>query len=200
MQPRTVATWEARGIDERAEEARLVEAAAAGDAAAFARLVEPHLAVLHRVAWRVCGDATLADDAVQETLLVALRRLRRYRPGTSLRGWLAAIAIRRAHTLRRAAERRRRREQLGPVVPPPPGPEGVAEAAALARALRAALDRMPPRRRAVMLLRFDAGLDHAEIARTLGIRPASVRAHVHQGIAALRAALAAQGWTEETAR
>ena len=77
-------------------ERKLVEAAKKGDGKAFAALVRPHLPVLYRLAARACGDASLAEDAVQEALDLAYQRLDRYEPGTSMRAFLASMAVRRA--------------------------------------------------------------------------------------------------------
>jgi len=55
----------------------LVSAALDGDGQAFSALVSPHLPALYRVAARACGHATLAEDAVQESLTVAFQTLRR---------------------------------------------------------------------------------------------------------------------------
>lgn len=63
-----------------------------GDGRAFAELVEPHLALMFRVAARLCQSPALAEDAVQDALAVAYRRLSGYRPGTSLRAFLVAIS------------------------------------------------------------------------------------------------------------
>src|SRR5882724_12955182 len=85
-------------------EHELLRRALAGDGRAFRSLVEPHLAMLYRIAARACGDRALSEDAVQETLTLAFTRLHQYRPGTSLKAFLAAIAARRARTLLRGEQ------------------------------------------------------------------------------------------------
>src|SRR5688572_31526520 len=75
-------------------EHELLARALDGDGRAFATLVEPHLPMLYRIAARACGSTAIAEDAVQETLTLFFDRIDRYSPGTSLRSFLAAIAVR----------------------------------------------------------------------------------------------------------
>src|SRR5690348_10215732 len=93
-----------------ARERDLVTRALAGDGKAFEELVVPHLSLMYRVAARAAGNAALAEDAVQESLALVYRHLRRYRPGTSFRAFLAGMAVKRARTVLRGEVRRKRRE------------------------------------------------------------------------------------------
>ena len=87
-------------------DARLLEAARAGDEDAFARLVEPHRRALHAHCYRMLGSVTDAEDALQETLLRAWRGLASFEGRSSLRSWLYAIAT---NACLRAIERRPKR-------------------------------------------------------------------------------------------
>src|ERR671929_1773560 len=51
----------------------------------------PHLDSLYRVALRLTGDVTMAEDLVQDTMLKAYRAWHQYRPGTNAKGWLLTI-------------------------------------------------------------------------------------------------------------
>jgi len=166
--------------DERA----VVDAARAGDGLAFRRLVEPHLAMLHRIAARV--SPSLADDAVQETLTLAYERLDRYQPDTSFKAYLAAIAARRAHTLARGERRRAKRQDRAPVAESPVTPEAELSGAQAARRIREVILAMPQKRRQAALLRLDAGLDYREIAAALDSTEGSARVLVHQALRQLR--------------
>lgn len=161
-----------------------------GDGRAFAELVEPHLALMFRVAARLCQSPVLAEDAVQDALAVAYRRLSGYRPGTSLRAFLVTIAAGQAETLLRSERRRKRREEHALVFESEPTPADELEAKDLANRLRLALLALPEKRRAVALLRLDAGLSYAEIAQALATTEASARSLAHLAITALRDALA----------
>lgn len=186
-----VATFGAEEAD--SVEAELVARALAGDGSAFASLVRPHLSMLYRVAARTCRDDALAEDAVQETLEAAYKRLERYRPGSSLKAFLASIAVKRAHTLSRSERRRRAREESAQGPGAAATPEQLAQAGALGRRIGEILDGMPKKRRAAALLRLDGGLEYAEIAAALDTSTGSARVLVHLAVKELRERLAAEG-------
>lgn len=171
------------------EEQSLVSAALGGDGAAFGRLVRPHLSVMYRVAHRASGDAALAEDAVQEALTIAHRKLHRYRPGTSLRSYLASIVVKRTHTLLRAEIRRKNREEKGYSPAEEATPEEHAHAADLSSRIRHVLAHMPKKRRMAAMLRLDAGMDYSEIADALGTSLGSTRVLVHLALKDLKDAL-----------
>ncbi len=194
---------ERRGGSGASLEAALIDATLEGDGKAFATLVQPHLQTLYRVAYRACGNASLAEDAVQETLTIAYRSLKRYQPGTSFRSYLAAIAVKRAHTLLRSETRRAWHESGARVSDRSPGADAALEAEETANRIRETLARLPEKRRAAALLRLDAGLSYAEIARALGISEGSARVHVHNALKALRSQLGdvlAEGGSDRGAR
>jgi RNA polymerase sigma-70 factor (ECF subfamily) len=173
-----------------AGERGLVAAARHGDGLAYRRLVEPHLAMLLRIARRVTGDRQLAEEAVQETLALAYERLASYRHETPFRSFLAGVAARQAHTLARGERRRKRREGSAAHPETVAGPEEAAHAADAARQLREALLAMPDKRRRAALLRLDAGLPYRDIARALGSTEGSARVLVHTALQELRERLA----------
>jgi len=167
-------------------EHELVSRALDGDGRAFASLVEPHLGVLYRIAYRACGDKALAEDAVQEALTLAYRKLGRYQPGTSLRAFLATIAARQAQTLLRGERRRRVREDASAEPEHLPGPADIVSAERLASRVREALAAMPKKRREVALLRLDGNMSYAEIAQAVGTTEGSARVLVHLALKELR--------------
>lgn len=170
-------------------EARLVAAARGGDGRAFGSLVRPHLPMLYRVAARACGRGNVAEDAVQEALAIAARRLGRYEPDTSLRAFLAGIVVKRVFTLLRSDARRRKREGVANDPASPASPFEELEASRLEARIRDALRGLPRKRREAVLLRLDGKLTDDEIARSLGSTPGSVRVLVHLGLKALRSEL-----------
>jgi RNA polymerase sigma-70 factor, ECF subfamily len=183
-------------------ESKLVQAFSAGDEGAFAELVEPHRRALHAHCYRMLGSVHDAEDAVQETLLRAWRSLSSFRGQSSLRSWLYAIATN--VCLRAIERRPRRvlpidygppadpHESLGePLVestwiePYPDerlgldgglaGPEARYEQReSVELAFIAALQHLPARQRAVLILREVLGFSGAEVAEALDTTPASV--------------------------
>lgn len=174
-------------------ERRLVQRALGGDGRAFAELVEPHLDRCFRLAVRSCGDRALGEEAVQEALTLAHRDLARYEPGTSLRGWLCALAMRSAATLARSERRRNARELAA--VPPERlhSAEAILQARELSRSVDLALAGLSEKRREAALLRYDGGLNSREIAEVMGISDAAVRQLLSEATKVLRTVLEAAG-------
>lgn len=162
------------------EDARgLVEAAAAGDEAAFERLVALHHEDLRRICQVVTGDAIAAEEAVQAAWVISWQKLRTLRDPSRVRPWIASIAINEA---RRAHRSRTRHGIVEISVAEPAAAAGVQAAAAADPAagisaidLRNALARLSADDRALLALRYVAGFDSTEIASAIGISPSGTR-------------------------
>ena len=148
--------------------AELVHRAAAGDDLAFAILAEERWAPLVRLARSVVGDGE-AEDAVQDGLVVAWRKLPSLRDATAFESWLGRVVLR---VCLRRCRRRRLTLALDEVAEPAAAP--AAEDATEVGRLLAAL---APRQRAVLHLTAVEGRSDGEIAGLLGITAASVRSH-----------------------
>jgi RNA polymerase sigma-70 factor (ECF subfamily) len=177
-------------LPDLATERWLVANARNGDGRAYAKLVAPHLDVCFRVACRVARNRTLAEDAVQEALVIVHRDLHRYQPGTSLKALLCATTLRVAMTLVRSEVRRGRREDASDTPVGFASPELAAASRELGDRIQRALDTLPERRREAALLHFDGGLSHADIATALDTTEGAARQLVYEAAKALRAALA----------
>jgi RNA polymerase sigma-70 factor (ECF subfamily) len=159
----------------------VIERAIAGDEAAFARIVAAHHEDMARVAYLVSGSLDQAEDAVQSAWAIAWRRLDTLRDPARLRPWLMSVAANEARQLARSDRRRAVRElRLA-------DPEGEArtEHAALVD-LANALARLDARDRALIGLRYVAGMDSASIGREMGLSASGVRVRLHRLLGRLR--------------
>ncbi len=157
--------------------------------ASLAELTERHRAQILRYLVRLLGDRQEAEDACQEALLRAHRAFGRLGPEANSRAWLYRIAT---NTGLNAARRRSRHAARAAGVDPDTLPADLApspERRAELRAVRGAVERLPRRQRAALVLRQFQGLGCAEIAATLGGNEAAARANVYQALKKLRAAL-----------
>jgi RNA polymerase sigma factor (sigma-70 family) len=129
------------------------------------------------------GDPLLAEECAQEALLAACRRWSQVSLLAAPAGWVHRVGFNHANAYfrRRRAERRALQRRGA-------GVEAVYELpdSAGAIALRAALASLPRRQRAVLVLRYFAGLDVAETAQALGVSPEAVRSLTHRAVVALR--------------
>ena len=186
----------------------LLTAARAGDEHAFRQLVEPHRRELHAHCYRMLGSVHDAEDAVQDTLLRAWRGLQGFEGRSSLRSWLYTIAT---NSSLKQAERRRvlpvdlspaaeHGAELGPplaetvwIEPYPSGPEASYEQReALELALIAAVQRLPPGQRAVLLLREVLGFSAAEVAEAIETSVPAVNSSLQRARRALEERLPRQ--------
>lgn len=132
-----------------------------------------------RLAYRIVGDAQVAEELAAEALTRAYVRWGRLRDATWRDGWVLRV------TTNLALDAARRRTP----VPRTPPPEDLQEIGTLRVALVAALRALPRRQREVVALRYLTGMSEADVARALGVTPGTVKSHLHRGIAALRAHL-----------
>jgi RNA polymerase sigma-70 factor (TIGR02960 family) len=192
----------------------LLSRARAGDGEAFRELAESHRRELQVHCYRMLGSFADAEDAVQETMLAAWQGLGGFtEERASLRTWLYKIATNRCLNARRAASRRPAREwdvsQFEPPVPTPraeavwlqpfpdslledavdvpPGPEARYEQSeAISLAFVAALQLLPPRQVAVLILRDVLGFHASEVAGMLEVTLESANSTLKRARASLQ--------------
>jgi RNA polymerase sigma-70 factor (ECF subfamily) len=193
----------------------LIARAQAGDEVAFRHLVDRHRRELHVHCYRILGSAEDAEDQVQETFLAAWQGIAGFAARASVRTWLFTIATNRCLGALRAARRR----PPAPVARPPglpeptssseviwlqpypdvlleelpepaPGPEARYEAReAISLAFVSALQLLPPRQRAVLVLRDVLGFRAREVAGMLESSEDSVSSALKHARANLRGRL-----------
>jgi RNA polymerase sigma-70 factor (TIGR02960 family) len=194
----------------------VLDRARAGDGEAFRELTDPYRRELQLHCYRMLGSVQDAEDTMQETLLAAWRGLGQFEERASVRSWLYKIATNRSLNALRDAGRRPAAAASYPWSAPPPeptrrteplrlqpypdallddlpdtapGPEARYETReALALAFVAGLQRLPPRQRAVVVLRDVLGYPAAQAADMLAISEVSVNSALQRA----RVTLAAQ--------
>jgi RNA polymerase sigma-70 factor (ECF subfamily) len=167
----------------------LTEAARKGDADAFGRLILTYALTARRVAYAILGSWDDADDVVQDAAFAAWQAMDRFEPNRAFRPWFLRIVSNAAlDQLRR--RRVRHAEPLAETLAAAiPGPDQAAERALLKARLDEAIEGLPERQRAALVLFDREGYTHAEIATVLRVPEGTVRSYVFHARRALRRAL-----------
>ena len=172
------------------ELAALVTAAKDGDREAFEELVRLTAADTFTLAVRLVGNEEDARDVVQETYLRAYKGLDRFRGDAQFSTWLYRITANCANTYLTKRRRHRHDELTEESSPAESGgdrdPLARAEASNLRDRLQGALDELPPKLRAVVLLRDVYDLPHEAIAAELGITESAAKVRLHRARRQLR--------------
>ncbi len=182
-------------------------------AADFAAQFQSSFRVLWLIAVGIIGDASLAEDVVQEAAIIALGKLDQFRTGTNFTAWTSQI-VRNVARNRARRERRHRATVTNPsAIDEQPSslrptleasrhgiaPGGAEERRPLDGRLLQALGDVGEIARACLLLRTLEGLEYAEISRLLEIPEGTAMSHVHRTRRYLRDRLA-DVWEERTGR
>jgi RNA polymerase sigma-70 factor (ECF subfamily) len=171
----------------------LVSTARSGDHRAFEELVRATYADTYTLAFRLTGDEEDARDVVQESYLRAFRGLKRFRGDAQFTTWLYRITANCAstHLGRRARHRHDELVDEAPVadLDPSNDPQARIEGNATRDRLAVALRDLPPRLRAVVVLRDVYDLPHEAIAAELGISESAAKVRLHRARKKLREAL-----------
>ncbi|MEO6525731.1 MAG: sigma-70 family RNA polymerase sigma factor [Gemmatimonadaceae bacterium] len=169
-------------------ESELIERVRAGDMAAARQLYDAHIGAAHRLAMRMTGDESLADDATQVAFIRAFGSLARFRGDSSFGTWVHRITI--SATLNLLKGRRRwnaRSAELdvaSNVIAQTTEPDIL-----LKERLHEAIDTLPEIYRLVFVLHVVEGFNHEEIGGRLGIPIGTSKARLSVARSKLRAAL-----------
>ena len=167
----------------------LVEQARHGDREAFTVLVHQVSGPLYAVAQRILRDPGLAEDALQNALVLAWRQLPRLREADRFEAWIHRILVHACYDESRRSRPWTAQVRTLPLDGPstPDGSAVLADRDELERAFR----RLSVEQRAVFVLHHYLGLPLVEIAELLGIPAGTARSRLHYAIAALREVLQA---------
>jgi RNA polymerase sigma-70 factor (ECF subfamily) len=180
---------EARAPTEVEVDRDLVEQARRGDREAFAVLVHQVSDSLYAVAQRILRDTGLAEDALQNALVIAWRRIPHLREPDRFEAWIHRILVHACYDESQRARHWTANVRVLPVdgLSTPDSSRSFADRDELERAFR----RLPVDQRAVFVLHHYVGLPLVEIAELLEIPAGTARSRLHYATRALRAALTA---------
>jgi RNA polymerase sigma-70 factor, ECF subfamily len=167
----------------------LVEQAQRGDREAFAILARTRGDRLMAIAQRILRDVDRAEDAVQQTLVIAWRELPGLRDPDRFDAWLQRLLVNASY-----AEARRSRAWIASVrILPVEGPAGPDETLSLddRDRIERGFRRLPPDQRVILVFTHYLGLTPTDIAERLGIAVGTARSRLHYAHRAMRAALEA---------
>ena len=174
----------------REDERALIALAATGDSRAARALYEAHVTRVHRIAFRMCGDAELANDLTQDTFVRVFRQLGQFRGESAFSTWVHRVAV----SVMLNARNRFKRHQEETTLDDHPlfaaddphlriDPD-------LRDRMHAAIDALPDGLRLALLMHAFEGYTHAEIGAALGIAEGTSKTRVFDARNLVRAALA----------
>lgn len=175
-----------------------VAAVSAGDPHAFRVLVDRHSRYVHRVAYRLTGNHSDAEDVTQEAFLKAYRQLGRFEARADFRTWLHRIAVNCAIDLVRSRKPRAGTEGVDDLdtmpagdtpVTQPPAPDRQMLSTEIGDHVTAGLGRLTPLERAAFMLRHLEGRSIDEISASLGLKTEAAKHSVFRAVKKMRIAL-----------
>jgi len=155
-------------------ESKLIEQSLSGDPEAYAALVIEHQAMLRAVTFRMTGSLDDAEELAQDAFLRAYRQLATFHGGSKFSTWLCKIAINLSLDWRRRERRRDGVHSQWAADALSESNPGGGFPDELSRRVQAALDRLPAKQRAAIVLTVYENQSHAEAAKTLGCTEATV--------------------------
>lgn len=165
----------AEGMEAPDDAPRTVEAARAGDLAAFESLMRRHERLVLVTALRLLGNLADAQDVAQEVFLRLYRNLGKVEAAQNITGWLYKVTV---NLCRDQHRRRPATEELFEATSTAPSPHDELDAAERRRVLEMSLRRLPETERMALVLRDLEGLSTAEVAEILGVKEVTVRSQV----------------------
>lgn len=156
------------------DELKLIESSRSGDPEAYAALVNQHQKMIRAVAFRMTGSLPDAEELAQDAFLRAYQQLGSFRGGSKFSTWLCKIAINLSLDWRRRENRRDKIHSKWAAEADGGDERGGGLPDELSRRVQAALDRLPAKQRAAIVLTVYENQNHAEAAKTLGCAETTV--------------------------
>ncbi len=173
------------------DDGQLVAEALTGQGEAFGTLVERYERAVYHLCLRTMRDPEEAQDCAQEAFFKAFRSLRTFKTGAKFSTWIFSIAYH-ACCDRLARRKRFTGDELPDNADLGPGPAQLVEQREEATALRAAIDALPEKYRAVITLYHLQGRQYEEIAEVLDLPMGTVKTHLFRAKDLLRKTLTTQ--------
>jgi RNA polymerase sigma factor (sigma-70 family) len=166
----------------------LVVRAQHGDAEAFGELIEGHYDLIHRTAWKWCGNRADAEDIAQDVCVKLGSAIVGFDHRSAFSSWVYRITLNAVRDLHRAGRTRGKYAGAYAEVTPDDQPADQEEAAT-SRQLWDAVRQLPEKQRDAVLLVYAEELSHAAAAEIMGLREATVSWHLHEARKTLRGLL-----------
>ena len=182
-------------------ESRVIREVLAGNTDAYRVLMERHFVAVHRVAFRITGNESDAEEATQETFVRAYNKLGTFREDAAFATWITRIAMNTSinlverrkrdslHGAARIAEENSAEEQTMQVADTHAGPERALLSQEATMLREAAMQELTPMERAAFTLRHMEEISIAEIAAALQVPPNSAKQAVFRAVSKLRRSL-----------
>ncbi len=172
---------------QKQDDLKLAKRAASGDNGAWRQIYDETCQPLFNFLCYQCGNRDVARDLLQETYIIALKRMDTYQGKGTLLSWLRTVALRKCLDWRRAIAQNLRKLTAFAHENAPPDAQNAQETfPGLGDGFEATLRRLSPRQRAALLLRELEELSFAEVAESLGCSEATARVHHHRACQNMR--------------
>lgn len=172
------------------EDAALLEAVAHGSEDAMAAVFDRYSRLVYSVALRVLREPSLAEDVMQEVLLLVWKRPQTFvSQRGNLSAWLSVVTRNRAIDVLRKRSSQDQLEEL--TLPDPHDMAGASEQGWLMDKVRAALEALPNDQQVSLELAYFQGLSHTEIAERMGSPLGTVKTRIRTGLMSVRKAMIA---------
>lgn len=152
----------------------------------FAEVVQQHQSMVFGLAWNFLRDWATAEELAQDVFLHLHQKIEELESPEHVKFWLRRVT---SHRCIDESRRRKLRPRIGIHEVPEPSSKQSTRDPMLAANLQRLIGALPPRSRAVMLLRYQEDLEPAEIAATLGLPVSTVKSQLHRSLAVLRGKL-----------